>query len=136
MTSNRQPGGRRASKLQREFAEEILMRFDLSGEVQILRSAIEHFSRTGDFSPFGNRDQHLQKRTIFMRLQVKAKQLRGAELDDYVDAVAKKYGLSDKSARRILDPKGDLSLTLTGEDALMSFMYQQIKAKPKTRAPK
>lgn len=131
MTTQRQPGGRRASKLQREFAAEILERFDRTGEIKILRSAIEHFASTGDFSPFSNRDQQLQKRAIFIRLRAKAQQLRGADLDDYVHAVSQKYGLSDKTVRRMLAPKRDLSLTLSGEEALLTYMYQQAKSKTK-----
>lgn len=131
MTTQRQPGGRRASKLQREFASEILERFDKSGDVTVLRSAIEHFARTGDFSPFSKRDQHLQKRAIFLRLRVKSQQLRGADLDDYVNAIGLKYGLSEKTVRRMLDPKRDLNLTLTGQDALLSYMHQQAQSRNK-----
>ena len=131
MTTQRQPGGRRASKLQREFAAEILERFDRTGEIKIPRSAIEHFARTGDFSPFSKRDQQLQKRAIFIRLRAKAQQLSGAALDDYVHAVGQKYGLSDKTVRRMLTPKHDISFTLTGEDSLLIYMYQQAKSKTK-----
>ena len=133
MTTQRQPGGRSASKLQREFAAEVLERFDKSGEVTILRSAIEHFIQTGDFSPFSNRDQQLQKRAIFSRLQVKAQQLRGAKLDVYVDEIAKKYGLSEKTVRRMLDAKSDKPLTLSGTDALLTYIYQKAQSKTKTR---
>lgn len=133
MTTQRQPGGRSASKLQREFAAEVLERFDQSGEVTILRSAIEHFIQTGDFSPFSNRDQQLQKRTIFTRLQVKAQQLRGAKLDVYVGEIAEKYGLSEKTVRRMLDSKSDKPLTLTGTDALLSYIYQQAQSETKAK---
>lgn len=133
MSTQRQPGGRRASKLQRDFAAEILQRFDRSGDVSILRSAFEHFIHTGDFSPFSNRDQHLQKRAIFTRLQVKTQHLSGAKLDEYVGAVAEKYGLSEKTVRRMLNTKSDKPLTLAGSDALLTYLYQQTLSKTKTR---
>ena len=124
-------GSIQASKLQREFAAEVLERFDRTGEIQTLRSAIEHFARTGDFSPFSNRDQLLQKRTIFIRLRAKAMGLRGAALDEFVDEVAEKYGLSEKTVRRLLDPKRELSITLTGSDVLLTYMHQQAISKIK-----
>lgn len=127
MTTQRQPGGRSASKLQREFAAEVLERFDKSGDVKILRSALEYFIQTGDFSPFSDRDQQLQMRAIFAQLQVEIQQLRGAKLDEYVDAAAEKYALSEKTVRRMLVTKRNQPLTLTGTDALMSYIYQQSK---------
>ena len=57
--------------------------------------------------------------------------LRGAALDEFVDEVAEKYGLSEKTVRRLLDPKRELSITLTGSDVLLTYMHQQAISKIK-----
>lgn len=127
MSTKNQPGGRRASVMQREFAGEVLSRFEASGEVEILRDAIEHFSRTGDFSPYCDRDQMLQKRAIYHRLQIKVKGLRGKALADYIDQVSQKYGLSEQTVKRLLLSKKDIVTTLTGPDALFAFLQVESK---------
>jgi hypothetical protein len=131
MTTKNQPGGRHASKLQREFAVEILARFDASCEVAILREAMAHFCKTGNFSPFSIRDQVLQKRAIFHKLHIKVKGLRGKALADYINHVAITYGLSEKTTWRLLTSKADTPTTLTGSDKLLTFMQMQVKKKLK-----
>jgi predicted transcriptional regulator len=54
-------------------------------------------------------------------------------LDVYVDEIAEKYGLSEKTVRRMLDAKSDKPLTLSGTDALLSYIHQQAQSKTKTR---
>lgn len=122
MTIKNQTSGRRASVVQREFAAEILKRFKMTGDIAILTHALEHFCKTGDFSPFSDRDQYLQKQAIFMRL--KSKNLRGEALDTFIESTSHELGQSEATLKRRLKRGNDKNPTLSGVDAL--FTYLQI----------
>ena len=128
MTTQNQAGGRRASVLQREFAAEILERFKKTGDVATLRHALEYFSVTGDFSPFSERDQHLQKQAIFLRLR--ARDLHGEALNAFIEAAAERLGQSTATVKRMLKRKTDRNSTLNGEDGLFLFLQSQARKNP------
>ena len=67
MATQKLAKGRPASALQREFAAEILAKYQATKprDHSLLIKALEHFSKTGDLSPYSQRNQELTKRAIF-----------------------------------------------------------------------
>lgn len=130
MTTQKQPGGRRANQAQREFAHDVLLRYKKTGDVKVLTTALEHFSQTGDFSPFSERDQTLQKRAKFLRLQIQVKQLRGKEKDEFISRFAEEKGISPESVRRMLSSKTQTNQTLSGVDRLFDLLELLPKGNP------
>lgn len=127
MSTQKQPSGRRASQAQRDFALEILQQFQESKDLNVLTAALEYFGQTGDFSPFGIRDQYLQKRAKFLRLHLQVKQLRGKEKNEYVARIADELSISEESALRMLEGKTKVNSTLLGADRLFDFLELQPK---------
>lgn len=127
MSTQKQPSGRRASKAQRDFALEVLHLFEESKDVNVLTAAIKHFSQTGDFSPFGLRDQYLQKRAKFLRLLLQVKELRGKEKSEFIARIASDLSISEESAKRMLEGKTQVNSTLVGADRLFEFLERQPK---------
>jgi hypothetical protein len=126
MTSQKSKSGRHATQDQRNFAGEVLAQYDECRDVTILVNALRHFQRTGDFSPFSGDNQHLKKRAIFHRIYAHSSSLRGGQLDDYASVVAAKYGFSEVTALKMIKGKVSNPAKLTGSDALLEFLDQQL----------
>lgn len=127
MTTQKGKSGRHASRMQRDFASEVLAQYRLSKDVSILIEALEYFQLTGDFSPFGAANQNLKKRAIFHRLRVHANSLQGAALKAYTADIADTFGCSEETAARVLKGTTSSAAVLTGSDALFEFLDQQLK---------
>lgn len=130
MSTQKKTSGRRASQDQCDLAREVLDRFDQTHDVAVLTEALEHFSKTGDFTPFGVLDQNLQKRAKFYRLRMQVKQLRGKAKDDFIGRIAFKEGMTEESVKRMLDAESVTNSTLQGSDRLYYFLEQQLKENP------
>lgn len=130
MTTQKQKSGKRASQDQCDLAREVLDQYGQTHDTRVLIEALEHFSKTGDFTPFGVRDQNLQKRAKFYQLLMQVKQLKGKAKDDYIAEVAEKLGMTEETAKRMLDTKSQTNSTLQGSDRLYYFLEQQLKATP------
>lgn len=130
MSTQKQSSGRRAHQDQRDLAREVLERFDQTHDVTVLTEALEHFAKTGDFTPFGVRDQNLQKRAKFYRFRMQVMQLKGKEKDDFIGKIATKEGMTEETVKRMLDDETQTNSTLQGADRLYYFLEQQPKANP------
>lgn len=135
MATQKSPKGRPASPLQREFAAEILANYKNSEPKNhsLLIQAIEHFSLTGDFSPFSSKNQELKKRAIFHGVQAYAKNLKGKELEEFAYDLAVKYDFSEETAMRMLKGKTNSSAVLTGADGLLLFLENKLAASPRRK---
>ena len=130
MSTQKYASGRRASQVQRDLAKEILKRFKQTSDLNSLLEALEYFSQTGDFSPFGESDRQLQKRAKFLRLCMQVKQLRGKEKADFIGKVAIDEGMSEESVKRMLSGKTQINSGLTGVDRLFDYLEKQLKFNP------
>lgn len=124
MTTYKQSGGRRASKLQRGYASEVLSRFDKTGDIRFLRAALEEFSRTGDFSLFCERSQHLARQRVFIRLLLKVRNQAqyGMKPAVRLDELASRFGLSVPTLRRLIAARDEDLSMLAGSDQLFSVL--------------
>jgi hypothetical protein len=99
MATQKLAKGRSASPLQREFAAEILAKYQATNPKNhsLLTEALQHFSKTGDFSPYSPRNHELAKRAIIHGMQARAKKLKGDALLDYANDLAIEYEISEVS---------------------------------------
>lgn len=130
MSTQKQTSGRRASQDQCDLAREILDRFEKTHDVTLLTQALEHFSKTGDLTPFCVRDRNIQKRAKFYRLRMKVMQLKGKAKDDFIGDIAIKESMTEESVKRMLDAKSETNATLQGADRLYYFLERQLKVNP------
>ena len=136
MANQKLAKGRSASPLQREFAAEILAKYQATNPKNhsLLTEALQHFSKTGDFSPFSPRNQELTKRAIFYSKLAYAKKLKGDELHDFANKLALKYGFSEETAMRMIKGQTTNSAVLIGEDQLFRFIENRRKDSPQKKS--
>ena len=136
MATQKLAKGRSASPLQREFAAEILAKYQATNPKNhsLLTEALQHFSKTGDFSPFSPRNQELTKRAIFYSTLAYAKKLKGDELHDFANELALKYGFSEETAMRMIKGQTTNSAVLVGEDQLFRFIENRRKDSPQKKS--
>ena len=136
MATQKLPKGRAASTLQRAFAAEILADYKDSEpkNPSVLVQALEHFSLTGDFSPFSPRNQELQKRAIFHGIQAHAKGLKGKELEDFAYDLALNYGFSEETSTRMIRGQNTGNAVLTGSDELFRFLANRLSEDRKKKS--
>jgi hypothetical protein len=136
MATQKLPKGRPASPLQCEFAAEILAKYLATKpkDHSLLTEALQHFSKTGDFSPFSPRNQELKKRAIFHRTFAHAKNLKGDALLEYASDLAIKYEISEETALRMIKGKTTNPSILVGADGLMQFLENRRKDSPQKKS--
>ena len=136
MATQKLAKGRPASALQREFAAEILAKYQATKpkDHSLLIEALQHFSKTGDFSPFSPRNQELTKRAIFHGLQAHTKKLKGDELHDFANDLALKYEFSEETALRMIKGKTTNPSVLVGSDELFRFLENRLKESRKKKS--
>ena len=136
MATQKLAKGRPASVLQREFAAEILVKYQatMPKDHSLLVEALHHFSKTGDLSPFSPRNQELTKRAIFHGLQAHAKKLKGDELHDFANDLALKYGFSEETALRMIKGKTTNPSILDGSDGLFRFLEIRLNESRKKKS--
>ena len=134
MTTNKLPIGRSANQQQRQFAAEILASYKKTGNLGYLIDALEHFSQTGDFSPFSKVNQRLKKRIIFSRLFAYVQRSKGQSHEDLLDQLAGDLHISDSTVKRMLSGQIQTNARLTGEDALFDFLLYKLISTDKTQS--
>ena len=136
MATQKLPKGRPASPLQREFAAEILAKYQATKpkDPSLLTEALQHFSKTGDLSPYSPRNQELTKRAIFHSLQANTKKLKGDELNDFANDLALKYKFSEETALRMIKGKTINPSILVGSDGLFRFLENRLKESRKKKS--
>ena len=136
MATQKLPKGRPASTLQREFAAEILAKYQATKPKvhSLLIEALQHFSKTGDFSPYSPRNQELTKRALFHGLQAHAKKLKGDELHNFANELALKYEFSEETALRMIKGKTTNPSVLVGSDELFRFLENRLKESRKKKS--
>ena len=136
MATQKLPKGRPASPLQREFASEILAKYQATKpkDPSLLTEALQHFILTGDFSPYSSRNQELTKRAIFHALQAHTKKLKGDELHEFANDLALKYDFSEETALRMIKGKTINPSILVGSDGLFRFLEKRLKESRKEKS--
>jgi hypothetical protein len=136
MATQKLAKGRSASPLQREFAAEILAKYQATNPKNhsLLTEALQHFSKTGDFSPYSPTNQELSKRAIFHRAYAHAKNLKGDALLEYASDLAIKYEISEETALRMIKGKTTNPSILVEADGLMQLLESRRKDSPQKKS--